>query len=112
MISYHDPCRKGESIYHQKIPLNQQGRSKKHIATLVQTLSSSDNVKVGAEIFFHPEIYNDSFTTPLPAIVDKCIQLSPIDTRRALYKACHSKAEYQEYGASICRTNPVFKGMY
>lgn len=39
------------------------------------------------QIFFHPEIYNSDFTTPLPAVVDKCIQLSPIDTRRALYKA-------------------------
>ncbi|CAA3029650.1 actin-related 3 [Olea europaea subsp. europaea] len=27
------------------------------------------------------------------------------------FKACHTKAEYEEYGASICRTNPVFKGM-
>ncbi|URD91104.1 hypothetical protein MUK42_27196 [Musa troglodytarum] len=98
---------------------------------------------LGPEIFFHPEIYNDNFTSPLPVTVDKCIQLSPIDTRRALYKsqpievnvvshpfqryavwfggsvlastpefyeACHTKAEYEEYGASICRTNPVFKG--
>ncbi|XP_028058438.1 actin-related protein 3 isoform X2 [Camellia sinensis] len=28
------------------------------------------------------------------------------------FSACHTKAEYEEYGASICRTNPVFKGMY
>ncbi|XP_029122347.1 actin-related protein 3 isoform X2 [Elaeis guineensis] len=28
------------------------------------------------------------------------------------YEACHTKAEYEEYGASICRTNPVFRGMY
>ncbi|XP_015689637.1 actin-related protein 3 isoform X1 [Oryza brachyantha] len=166
---------------------------------------------LGPEIFFHPEIYNNNFTTPLHVVIDKCIQSSPIDTRRALYKvcvtkmsfygskyhrnpefifngqnivlsggstmfkdfhrrlqrdlkkivdarvlasnarlggdakaqpievnvvshsiqryavwfggsvlastsefyeACHTKAEYEEYGASICRTNPVFKGMY
>jgi actin-related protein 3 len=166
---------------------------------------------LGPEIFFHPEIYNNDFTTPLHVVIDKCIQSSPIDTRRALYKvcvikmpsydskyhsgsefhfigqnivlsggstmfkdfhrrlqrdlkkivdarvlasnarlggdakaqpievnvvshpiqryavwfggsvlastaefyeACHTKAEYEEYGASICRTNPVFKGMY
>lgn len=142
---------------------------------------------LGPEVFFNPEIYNSDFTTPLPAIIDKCIQSAPIDTRRALYKnivlsggstmfkdfhrrlqrdikkivdarvlasearlggqmksqpvevnvlshpiqryavwfggsvlastpefygACHTKAEYEEYGASICRTNPVFKGMY
>lgn len=28
------------------------------------------------------------------------------------FAACHTKAEYEECGASICRTNPVFKGMY
>ncbi|KAK1602216.1 hypothetical protein QYE76_018927 [Lolium multiflorum] len=142
---------------------------------------------MGPEIFFHPEIYNSDFTTPLQDVIDMCIQSSPIDTRRSLYKnivlsggstmfkdfhrrlqrdlkkivdvrvrasnarlggdakaqpvevnvvshpiqryavwfggsvlasttefyeACHTKAEYEEYGASICRSNPVFKGMY
>ncbi|XP_027330684.1 actin-related protein 3-like isoform X2 [Abrus precatorius] len=142
---------------------------------------------LGPEIFFNPEIYGSDFTTPLPVVIDKCIQSAPIDTRRSLYKnvvlsggstmfkdfhrrlqrdlkkivdarvlsnearlngeiksqpvevnvlshpiqrfavwfggsvlastpefftACHTKAEYEEYGASICRTNPVFKGMY
>lgn len=38
------------------------------------------------QIFFNPEIYSDEFTTPLPSVVDKCIQSAPIDTRRALYK--------------------------
>lgn len=139
------------------------------------------------EVFFSPEIYSSDFTTPLPEVVDRCIQSAPIDTRRALYKnivlsggstmfkdfqrrlqrdlkkivdarvqasgakhgvetevqavdvnvvshpiqrfavwfggsvlastpdfytACHTKAEYDEYGPSICRTNPVFKGMF
>jgi actin-related protein 3 len=41
---------------------------------------------LGPEIFFHPEIYNNDFTTPLHVVIDKCIQSSPIDTRRALYK--------------------------
>ncbi|VFQ87677.1 unnamed protein product [Cuscuta campestris] len=142
---------------------------------------------LGPEVFFNPEIYSCDFSTSLPAVIDKCIQSAPIDTRRALYKnivlsggstmfkdfqrrlqrdlkkivdarvlasdarlggeikaqpvevnvvshpiqryavwfggsvlastpeffaACHTKAEYDEYGASICRTNPVFKGMY
>ncbi|CAI9775345.1 unnamed protein product [Fraxinus pennsylvanica] len=142
---------------------------------------------LGPEVFFSPEIYSSDFTTPLPEVIDKCIQSAPIDTRRALYKnvvlsggstmfkdfnrrlqrdlkkivdarfqssdarirgevkaqpvevnvvshpiqryavwfggsvlastpeffkACHTKAEYEECGASICRTNPVFKGMY
>lgn len=149
---------------------------------------------LGPEIFFSPEIYSSDFTVPLPEVVDHCIQGSPIDTRRALYKnivlsggstmfkdfgrrmqrdvkklvdsrgasstasaaslqgatppaeskakavevavishhmqrfavwfggsvlastpnfhaACHTKAEYEECGPSICRTNPVFKGV-
>mmetsp|Transcript_41239 Transcript_41239/g.78788 ORF Transcript_41239/g.78788 Transcript_41239/m.78788 type:complete len:421 (-) Transcript_41239:212-1474(-) len=141
---------------------------------------------LGPEVFFQPEIYSSDYLTPLPEVVDQCIQMSPIDTRRALYKnivlsggstmfkdfhrrvqrdikrivdhrvaaseqlsgnrmkaselevnvlshqmqrfavwfggsvlastpefytACHTKAEYEEYGPSICRTNPVFRGI-
>ncbi|OAY65340.1 actin-related protein 3-like [Ananas comosus] len=142
---------------------------------------------LGPEIFFHPEIFCSDFSTPLPDVIDMCVQSSPIDTRRALYKnivlsggstmfkdfhkrlqkdvkkivddriaassarlgldvkpqpvevnvvthpiqryavwfggsvvasmpefyqACHTKEDYEEYGASICRTSPIFKGMY
>ncbi|KAJ1695951.1 hypothetical protein LUZ63_012649 [Rhynchospora breviuscula] len=142
---------------------------------------------LGPEIFFNPEIYCSDFITPLPDLIDMCVQSSPIDTRRALYKnivlagggtifkdfykrlqnsvkkivddriaantarlgldvkpqpvevnvasnpiqgyaawfggsvvaslpefydSCHTKEEYEEYGASICRTSPIFKGMY
>ncbi|KAI3728031.1 hypothetical protein L6452_16657 [Arctium lappa] len=38
------------------------------------------------QVFFNPEIYNRDFTTPLPAVIDKCIQSAPIDTRRSLHK--------------------------
>lgn len=38
------------------------------------------------QVFFNPEIYNGDFPTPLPDVIDKCIQSAPIDTRRALYK--------------------------
>ncbi|KAE9454173.1 hypothetical protein C3L33_13922, partial [Rhododendron williamsianum] len=41
---------------------------------------------LGPEVFFNPEIYSNDFTMPLPAVIDKCIQSAPIDTRRALYK--------------------------
>eukprot|EP00897_Mesotaenium_endlicherianum_P010570 jgi/Mesen1/9541/ME000064S08887 len=148
-------------------------------------------VVTSAVVLFSPEIYSSDFTLSLPEVVDRCIQTSPIDTRRALYKnivlsggstmfkdfgrrlqrdlkkivdsrvaasaalasalspsaqaqtrgvdvsvvshhmqrfavwfggsvlastpsfytACHTKAEYEEYGPSICRTNPVFKGV-
>jgi len=41
---------------------------------------------LGPEIFFNPEISNPDFITPLPDIVDECIQNCPIDVRRPLYK--------------------------
>merc|ERR1712224_1151280 len=37
------------------------------------------------EIFFHPEIFVDNSTTPLPEVVDTCILQCPIDYRRRLY---------------------------
>ena len=37
----------------------------------------------------------------------KCITL---DFDLCLDQACHTKAEYEEYGATICRIYPVFKG--
>lgn len=37
------------------------------------------------EIFFHPEIFVDNVTTPLPEVVDNCILQCPIDYRRRLY---------------------------
>ncbi|KAJ1950250.1 Arp2/3 complex subunit, actin nucleation center [Linderina macrospora] len=138
------------------------------------------------EVFFNPELVSSDFLTPLPDVVDTCIQVSPIDTRRGLYSnivlsggstmfkgfgkrlqrdikrivdgrikksedlsggnlqarpidvnviahkkqryavwfggsimACtdqfyqfsHSKAEYEEYGPSICRHNRVFDSL-
>eukprot|EP00899_Mesostigma_viride_P014303 jgi/Mesvir1/22874/Mv20115-RA.1 len=138
------------------------------------------------EVFFHPEIFSSDFLTPLPVLVDRAIQSSPIDTRRKLYsnivlsggstmfkdfgrrlqrdikkmvdsrveasqqlsadglkatgvevnvqshamqryavwfggsilasteeffKSCHTKAEYEEHGPSICRNNPIFAGL-
>jgi len=49
------------------------------------------NIQIGyerflaPEIFFNPEIFVDSVTTPLPQVVDNCIQQCPIDYRRRLY---------------------------
>jgi len=138
------------------------------------------------EVFFQPEIYSSDFTTPLPDVVDECIQSCPIDTRRPLYgnvvlsggstlckdfgrrlqrdvkrrvdsrveaseqssgghlksqgvdvnvvshpmqryavwfggsvlasapefaAACHTRADYEEYGPGICRTNHVFRSL-
>mmetsp|Transcript_122248 Transcript_122248/g.346570 ORF Transcript_122248/g.346570 Transcript_122248/m.346570 type:complete len:418 (+) Transcript_122248:99-1352(+) len=37
------------------------------------------------EVFFHPEIFVDGVTTPLPSVVDNCITQCPIDFRRKLY---------------------------
>jgi len=41
---------------------------------------------LGPEIFFNPEIFSSDFLTPLPDVVDNCVQSCPIDTRRGLYK--------------------------
>jgi actin-related protein 3 len=38
------------------------------------------------EIFFHPEMFSDSVTRPLPSLVDNAILQCPIDTRRKLYQ--------------------------
>jgi len=38
------------------------------------------------EIFFSPEIFSSDYTTPLPTLVDECVQSCPIDVRRGLYK--------------------------
>merc|ERR1711939_513237 len=35
---------------------------------------------------FNPEICNPDYTIPVPRVIDQCIQSSPIDTRRGLYK--------------------------
>jgi len=40
---------------------------------------------LGPELFFNPEIFSTNFDTPLPTVVDNCIQSSPIDCRRPLY---------------------------
>lgn len=40
---------------------------------------------LGPELFFSPEIFTDQFPTPLPDVVDNCIQACPIDTRKQLY---------------------------
>jgi len=41
---------------------------------------------LGPEIFFSPEIFTPDYTVPLPQIIDSCVQSTPIDCRRALYK--------------------------
>jgi len=136
---------------------------------------------LGPEIFFHPEFSSADYQTSISEVVDGCVQNSPIDCRRGLYKnivlsggstmfkdfgrrlhrdvkkrceartaynnslsshsatpmdvnvithhmqryavwfggsllastpefysVCHSKADYDEHGPSICRHNAVF----
>uniref|UniRef100_A0A2K6EEM0 Actin related protein 3B n=1 Tax=Propithecus coquereli TaxID=379532 RepID=A0A2K6EEM0_PROCO len=68
---------------------------------------------LGPEIFFHPEFANPDFMESISDVVDEVIQNCPIDVRRPLYKpeffqVCHTKKDYEEYGPSICRHNPVF----
>lgn len=41
---------------------------------------------LGPELFFNPEIFSSDFLEPLPSVVDACVQSTPIDVRRPLYK--------------------------
>jgi len=41
---------------------------------------------LGPEVFFNPEIFSSDFLTPLPKVVDDCVQSCPIDCRRGLYR--------------------------
>eukprot|EP00995_Heteronema_vittatum_P008895 NODE_415_length_1399_cov_341.047407_g305_i0.p1 GENE.NODE_415_length_1399_cov_341.047407_g305_i0~~NODE_415_length_1399_cov_341.047407_g305_i0.p1 ORF type:complete len:418 (+),score=145.94 NODE_415_length_1399_cov_341.047407_g305_i0:67-1320(+) len=41
---------------------------------------------LGPELFFNPEMFSSEHTTPLPELVDACVQQSPMDCRRGLYK--------------------------
>ena len=36
---------------------------------------------------------------------------SVLASTQEFYTACHTKADYEEYGPNICRTNPVFRGI-
>merc|ERR1712137_296893 len=49
------------------------------------TLQISYERFLAPEIFFNPEIFSSSVTTPLPEMVDSCIRKCPIDCRRQLY---------------------------
>jgi actin-related protein 3 len=61
---------------------------------------------LGPEVFFNPEIGSNDFFTPLPDIVDQCIQSSPIDVRRGLYKniaLSGGSTMYKDFGKRLQR---------
>jgi actin-related protein 3 len=44
---------------------------------------------LGPELFFQPQLYtggHSDWRTPLPEVIDACVQSCPIDCRRALYR--------------------------
>jgi len=64
------------------------------------------NIQIGyerflaPEIFFHPEIFETSVTTPLPEVVDTCIMNCPIDYRRRLFNnivLCGGSTTFQNF---------------
>eukprot|EP00033_Pygsuia_biforma_P001013 GCRY01001158.1.p1 GENE.GCRY01001158.1~~GCRY01001158.1.p1 ORF type:complete len:423 (+),score=95.73 GCRY01001158.1:146-1414(+) len=58
------------------------------------------------ELFFNPEIFSSDFLTPLPEVVDRTIQSSPIDTRRGLYKnivLSGGSTMYKDFGKRLQR---------
>ncbi|KAG2380232.1 Actin-related protein [Vigna angularis] len=67
---------------HDKEP----GKYIKHWRGIKPKTGAPYSCDIGYERFLGPEIYGSDFTTPLPVVIDKCIQSAPIDTRRSLYK--------------------------
>lgn len=63
----------------------------KHIEGIDPYSKNKYSVSVGPErflapeMFFNPEIINEKYRDSVDALVDKVIQLCPIDTRRKLY---------------------------
>ena len=61
---------------------------------------------LGPEIFFRPEIFSSSHTTPLPQIVDTVILSAPIDCRKALYRSIvlsGGTTMFPQFGARLQR---------
>jgi hypothetical protein len=62
------------------------------------------------QIFFNPEIYSADFSTPLPELIDSCVQSAPIDTRRALYKVLSLNfAGTHKLGSDTCISCDIYK---
>jgi len=62
------------------------------------------------QIFFNPEIYSADFSTPLPELIDNCVQSAPIDTRRALYKVLSSNPAWiSKMGSDICECCDIYQ---
>jgi hypothetical protein len=65
------------------------------------------------QIFFNPEIYSADFSTPLPELIDNCVQSAPIDTRRALYKVLSSNSAWiSKMGSDICKCSDILSEFY
>ena len=72
---------------------NDKDRKKfdKHIEGIDHTSKQPFSVSVGPErflapeMFFHPEIVDEKYRESVDELVDKVIQLCPIDVRRKLY---------------------------
>ena len=77
----------------------------------------------GSMLASTPEFYQVSFSANVTSVVSICVWVFLSARFLLIYdlnlpcpscphrQVCHTKADYDEYGASICRHNPVFGTM-
>jgi len=70
---------------------DQDPRKFKTLSGVVPKTKEAWSIQIGyerflaPEIFFHPELFVEAVTAPLPEVVDSCVRQCPIDYRRRLY---------------------------
>ncbi|XP_074580583.1 actin-related protein 3-like isoform X2 [Curcuma longa] len=87
-----------------------QKRLQKDLKKIVDDRIATSNARLGADVTSQPVEVN---------VVSHPIQRSAVwfggsvvASLPEFYESCNTKEDYDEHGASICRTSPIFKGMY
>lgn len=87
-----------------------QKRLQTDLKKIVDDRIAESNARLGGDVISHPVEVN---------VVSHPVQRfavwfggSVVASLPEFHESCHTKEDYDEYGASICRTSPIFKGMY
>ncbi|XP_074557548.1 actin-related protein 3-like [Curcuma longa] len=87
-----------------------QKRLQKDLKKIVDDRIATSNARLGVDVKSQPVEVN---------VVSHPIQRSAVwfggsvvASLPEFYESCNTKEDYDEHGASICRTSPIFKGMY
>ncbi|XP_042453204.1 actin-related protein 3-like isoform X2 [Zingiber officinale] len=87
-----------------------QKRLQKDLKKIVDDRITTSNARLGVDVKSQPVEVN---------VVSHPIQRSAVwfggsvvASLPEFYESCNTKEDYDEHGASICRTSPIFKGMY